>query len=453
MYDASVLEKAANNLKSLLGVDITRINVFYNTNNELCLVTDEGTSINSELTLMYDKTQGKCVGICYSSPASKIKGGTVYKISSTGTLTKVQDYTASSTFKTYLPMTNIKTIVGCYYLPNNSLTIKARVCTISNGSSDISFTCDHKYYYSSYVLAQTQFNATTDYVYNEKIFYGRKGIAEGTLGTPDNSFADVSAQICYMAKNVYDNMEPRVLTDDDKSIDTKIYFIPENINGEVLLDTSQLTDMTYLFQNCKNLKSIKNLDTSSATTMHNMCNGCSSLEEFINVDTSKAPSLSQFFYNCSSLKRIEGFSTDSTTGVSINGLFAYCESLVDFPIINVSGCTSTYYLFRGCKSMTVAQSLDTKNVTNMISMFEGCTNLTTIPVYDTSAATSMQYIVRDCPNLSDTTLNNLLTMFANATNINNSTLSNCGLTEAQATKCTTLSGWAACSAKGWTTGY
>ena len=69
-----------------------------------------------------------------------------------------------------------------------------------------------------YVVAPTQLTAIADYVY-EKEFYGKNGVETGTLGVPDNSFADTNAEIVYKIQNAYDNMEPRILTDDDKIID------------------------------------------------------------------------------------------------------------------------------------------------------------------------------------------------------------------------------------------
>ena len=88
-------------------------------------------------------------------------------------------------------------------------------------------------------------------------------------------------------------------------------------------------------------------------------------------------------------------------------------------------------------------------------MFSSCTNLTTIPLLDTSSATNMKNMFYGCDNLNNESLNNILQMCINATKVTTSkkTLKSIGLSEEQATKCTTLSNYEAFTAAGWTTGY
>lgn len=91
----------------------------------------------------------------------------------------------------------------------------------------------YKYSDSSWILAPTQLSAIADYVYGKE-FYGKNGVEIGTLGTPNNSFADISAEIVYKIQNQYENMEPRVLTDSDKTIDTNIYILYQlNLMGQL----------------------------------------------------------------------------------------------------------------------------------------------------------------------------------------------------------------------------
>ena len=259
---------------------------------------------------------------------------------------------------------------------------------------------------SSYLLASTQLSATPDYVY-EKEFYGKNGIETGTLGTPDNSFADTNAEVYSKIQNYYDNLEPRVLTDGDKTIDKNIYFIPVKKDGTVLLDTSKVTNMEDMFYNCKSLTTISLLNTSKVTNM--------------------------------------------------NSMFQNCTSLTEIPLLNTSNVTNMGSMFANCTNLTEIPLLDTSKVTDMISMFANCISLTTIPLLDTSKVTSitgMDSMFADCTSLSDESLNNILAMCKNATSYTGTkTLAYIGLSEEQATKCTTLSNYSAFTSAGWTTGY
>ena len=61
--------------------------------------------------------------------------------------------------------------------------------------------------------------------------------------------------------------------------------------------------------------------------------------------------------------------------------------------------------------------------------------------------------ITDCPKLTDNSLNNILASITLATGVSTKKLKSLGLSSTQATKCTTLSNWAAAQAAGWTTGY
>ena len=112
------------------------------------------------------------------------------------------------------------------------------------------------------------------------------------------------------------------------------------------------------------------------------------------------------------------------------------------------------YMFQNCTALTTIPQLDTSTVTDMDYMFRGCTVLTTIPLLNTSNVTSMRNMFQNCTSLSDDSLNNILAMLTNATAFTGTkTLAYIGLSETQATTCTTLSNWSACEAAGWTTGY
>lgn len=123
-------------------------------------------------------------------------------------------------------------------------------------------------------------------------------------------------------------------------------------------------------------------------------------------------------------------------------------------INNTSNITTIGNIFDGCSSLTYVPQFDTSKVTAMTRIFYGCTSLVDIPQLNTSKVTTMINAFTNCSNLSNNSLNTILTMLTNATSYSQTkTLANIGLSQEQATTCTTLSNWAACEAAGWTTGY
>ena len=383
----------------------------------------------------------------------------------------------------------------------------------------------YSYEGSRYKLAPTQLDATPEYVYNT-LFYGKNGVEIGVLtNTVSNSFADTNAEIYTKILNAYDNMEPRVLTDTDKTIDRNIFIVPTKSDGVPLLNTSNVTNMSTMFQSCTNLTTIPQLNTSKVTNMNNMFRGCASLttipllntSSVTNIssmfedctslttipalDTSGVINMSRMFYGCTNLASIPSLNTSSATNMTdmftgctslttipaldtskvtnMNGTFQSCTSLTTIPALDTgsvidmysmfSGCTSLAnipqldtsdvtdmgHMFQGCTSLTDISLLDTSKVTNMEYMFSNCGNLTTIPQLDTSSVTYVSYMFKNCPNLTNESLNNILAMCANASAVTpaKKTLRAIGLTNEQATKCTTLSNYDVFTSAGWTTGY
>ena len=260
----------------------------------------------------------------------------------------------------------------------------------------------YEYKSNEYVMTKNQLNATPDYVY-EKTFYGKNGVENGTLPTNvSNSFTDTNTEVYAKIQAQYNNMQPRVLTDQDKTIDKSINIIPCKSDGTPLLDTSSVTNMDNMFEVCENLINIPLLDTSNVTSMSHM------------------------FYNCTNLTSIPQLNTSSVT--------------------NMQGMVS------GCTLLTSIPLLDTNSVTSMYGMFYNCTNLTSIPQLNTSSVTIMQGMFYNCTSLSNESLNNILYMCVHSATTTK-TLKYIGLTQEQANICTTLSNYQDFVNAGWTTGY
>ena len=307
--------------------------------------------------------------------------------------------------------------------------------------------------YDGYIPTSSQLDVTPDCVY-QKTFYGKNGVENGTLTTNiSNTFTDINGEIYGKIQVYYNTLTPRVLTDQDKTIDTNIKIIPVKSDGTPLLDTSNVTNMSSMFNNCQYLTSLPLIDTSNVTNMGSAFRGCCELTELPQIDTSNVTNMSNMLAQCKSLKTIPLIDTSNVTNVT--QMFFGCQSLETIPVIDLSKVTSTVQMFNYCRSLKTIPLLDTSNVNGSMGlMFNECSSLETIPLLDTSKVTNMQQMFFGCTSLNNTSLNNILAMCKNAAEItSNKTLAYIGLTQDQATICQGLSNYGAFIAAGWTTGY
>jgi surface protein len=73
---------------------------------------------------------------------------------------------------------------------------------------------------------------------------------------------------------------------------------------DVLVDTSEVTNMEYMFDNCESLKYIPQLDTSKVTNMSYMFHGCDNLITIPQLDTSNVINMRYMFNGCNKLVSI-----------------------------------------------------------------------------------------------------------------------------------------------------
>ena len=211
-------------------------------------------------------------------------------------------------------------------------------------------------------------------------------------------------------------------------------------NGERIIGELELSDNNAVIQK----------DITSGTSS---INGISkSLKELPEEMIISGTSCEYLFRGCSSLEKVPMIDTSNVTSMKymING----CSSIKVIPSYNTSNVTNMYSMINGCSLLETAPIMDMSNVTDVSYMFGGCISLKTVPQYNISKVTSHNDMFGLCTNLSDESLNNILAMCTTAVKIkSNKTLKYIGLTSEQATRCQSLSNWAAFSAAGWTTGY
>ena len=183
-----------------------------------------------------------------------------------------------------------------------------------------------------------------------------------------------------------------------------------------LLDTSHVTSMELLFNNCENLASLdlSNFETSSVINMRNMFNGCKSLAalDLSNFKTQNVTNMERMFDTCKSLASLDLSAFDTSSVTTMYGMFYSCESLVSLNLssFNTQNVTNMYWMFDGCSSLASLDlsTFNTSSVTTMYCMFGDCKSLTELDLssFDTSSVTNMYWMFRQCKNLTTLDLSN-----------------------------------------------
>ena len=124
------------------------------------------------------------------------------------------------------------------------------------------------------------------------------------------------------------------------------------------------------------IKQIPLIDTSDSTNMGYMFSGCNSLITIPLLNTSKVTSMNSMFYSCLSLTTIPQLDTSKVT--NMNSMFNTCSSLTTIPLLDTSNVTDMGNMFTSCKSLTTIPQLDTSKVTNIGRMINSCSSLTNL---------------------------------------------------------------------------
>lgn len=154
------------------------------------------------------------------------------------------------------------------------------------------------------------------------------------------------------------------------------------------LNTSKVTDMSYMFYGCWSLGEfdIEKLNTSSVTNMSYMFYNCSSPSslDLSGFDTRNVTNMSHMFDACYSFKSIKfGDNFDTSKVTNMYYMFNDCCSLeaLDLTGFNTSNVTDMGGMFRlkrfeqALKHIYVSDKFTTDKVSSSSSMFDGCTDL------------------------------------------------------------------------------
>ena len=153
-------------------------------------------------------------------------------------------------------------------------------------------------------------------------------------------------------------------------------------------NTDKVTDMSSMFSACANIRylDVSGFDTHNVTDMNHMfseCYGLLSLD-LGNFDTGNVTDMSSMFWGCSSLQHIDLSNFDTSNVMNMEGMFSNCEWLYSLNVSNfdtrkVTDMSGMFYECRAIESLDLS-SFDTRNVTDMGGMFYGCTSLDSLDI-------------------------------------------------------------------------
>ena len=146
--------------------------------------------------------------------------------------------------------------------------------------------------------------------------------------------------------------------------------------------------------------------------------GCSKLtdiEGIENLNTENVTDMSYMFYNCRKLSSLDfsKFNTENVTDMKF--MFYNCRILssLDLSKFNTENVTNMSYMFDNCYELSSLDlsKFNTENVTNMKYMFDNCWELSSLDLsnFNTAKVEDMSYMFSDCRKLSSLDLSNFYT--------------------------------------------
>ena len=206
------------------------------------------------------------------------------------------------------------------------------------------------------------------------------------------------------------------------------------IEGLENLDTSNVTNMSYMFYYCSKLTSldVSKFDTSNVTDMIYMFMYCEGLTvlDLSNFNTNNVISMSYMFMYCEGLTSLDVSKFSTSKVKSMYNMFCKCSGLTSLDVskFDTSNVTNMSYMFSDCSKLTSinVSKFDTSKVTDMSSMFRRCRRLTSLDVsnFDTSNVTFMDSMFESYSGLTNLDVTNFDTSKVIGMN---GMFSNCGL--------------------------
>ena len=163
----------------------------------------------------------------------------------------------------------------------------------------------------------------------------------------------------------------------------------ETISNIENLNTANVTNMSYMFDNCQNLSSLNlsKFNTENVTNMSYMFDNCQNLSslDLSKFNTAKVTNMSAMFTHCQNLSSLDLSKFNTANVTDMSWMFSDCQlSSLDLSNFNTEKVREMYNMFSFCQKLSSLNltNFNTEKVTNMGYMFNGCSDLTTIYASD-----------------------------------------------------------------------
>jgi len=175
----------------------------------------------------------------------------------------------------------------------------------------------------------------------------------------------------------------------------------DNIKGISTLNTSNVNDMSYMFENCYNIPDISNWITSNVKDMSYMFSGCKNIPDISKWNTSNVKSMNHMFEDCRDIHSFSLFWNTSNVE-DMSYMFAGCNNIPDISKWNTSNVKNMKGLFYESSSLSSLPDIsiwNIENVEDLSNMFDGCKSLKALPnisKWDLSNIKDMSYMFHNC---------------------------------------------------------
>ena len=182
------------------------------------------------------------------------------------------------------------------------------------------------------------------------------------------------------------------------------------IEGIEHLNTEEVTDMSWMFMDCRGLTSldVSHFNTQKVTNMEHMFNRCSGLTslDVSSFNTENVTNMTCIFLGCSGLTSLDvsHFNTKKVTDMSC--MFYECGKLTSLDVshFNTGNVTDMSFMFFNCSALTLLDltNFNTAKVVDMGGMLIHCSALTTIYASDkffTTNVTERRSMFYGCTSL------------------------------------------------------
>jgi hypothetical protein len=186
------------------------------------------------------------------------------------------------------------------------------------------------------------------------------------------------------------------------------------------VDTSLVSDFSYIFDRTSGITSLPELNTQNGTNFKYMFNSATNLQSVFEIDFEKATSADYMFQGCSSLSYVKFKNMDKNTkAITISNMFVGADISRGVDGLDLSRTTNLGNFMKNSNIVEFVH-LETSKCTGFAGAFSGCTKLKTLALDLYSASSSaFSSTLYDTSSLENLTLKNIrrtgLTIGAGAT--------------------------------------